>query len=609
MNRRNFFRRLAAIPVLPVLWRQLPIPAQASATLASPSARRVRPSDSSWPNAESWEKLRQGVGGNLVKVESPLAACESASGSASCQEVIKNLRNPYFIGDQAGGTQTSGWVDAWTSAPSAYAVAARNAADVVAAVNFAGENNLRLVVKGGGHSYQGTSNAADSLLIWTRAMNNITVHDTFVAQGCAGSQAPQPAVTVEAGAMWIDTYNAVTTKAGRYVQGGGCATVGVAGLIQSGGFGSFSKKYGMAAAALLEAEVVIADGTLRTANARTNPDLFWAIKGGGGGSLGVVTKLTLRTHELPAFFGGVFANITAGSDAAFRRLIGQFISFYKDSLFNPDWGEIVAFRPDNTLAISMVFQGFDKQQAEKVWRPFFDWVRGSPVGLTIESAPTIVSLPARNFWNAEDPSKNAPGMVFTDDRPGAAETHMWWASNQGEVGFYLHGYESAWLPASLLEKDGQERLMNALFAASRHWKVTLHFNKGLAGAPTDAVAAARDTAMNPAVVDAFALAIIAGSGPPAYPGIPGHEPNLTAARKNADEIDKAMAELRKIVSDAGSYVSESNFFERSWQRSFWGPNYARLREVKAKYDPTGLFFVHHGVGSEEWSADGFTRST
>jgi len=258
------------------------------------------------------------------------------------------------------------------------------------------------------------------------------------------SQAAQPAVTVEAGAMWIDTYNAVTTKAGRYVQGGGCTTVGVAGLIQSGGFGSFSKKYGMAAAALLEAEVVTADGALRTANARTNPDLFWAIKGGGGGSLGVVTKLTLRTHELPAFFGGIIANITATSDAAFRRLIGQFISFYKDSLFNPDWGEIVAFRPDNTLAISMVFQGFDKQQAEKVWQPFFDWVRGSPVGLTIESAPTIVSLPARNFWNAEDLGKKAPGMVFTDDRPGAADTHMWWASNQGEVGhdptglFFVH---------------------------------------------------------------------------------------------------------------------------------------------------------------------------
>ena len=83
------------------------------------------------------------------------------------------------------------------------------------------------------------------------------------------------------------------------MQGGGCMTVGVAGLIQSGGFGSFSKAYGMAAASLLEAEVVTADGAVRIANACTNPDLFWALKGGGGGSLGVVTRLTLRTHELP----------------------------------------------------------------------------------------------------------------------------------------------------------------------------------------------------------------------------------------------------------------------------------------------------------------------
>src|SRR5260221_5578523 len=117
MKRRDFFKRLAATPVLPILWKQLAKPAQASATLASSSARRVHPSDSSWPNAESWEKLRQDVGGNLVKVEPPLAACESAPDSASCQEVIKNLRNPYFIGDQAGGTQTSGLVDAWPQRP------------------------------------------------------------------------------------------------------------------------------------------------------------------------------------------------------------------------------------------------------------------------------------------------------------------------------------------------------------------------------------------------------------------------------------------------------------------------------------------------------------
>jgi Berberine and berberine like len=68
-----------------------------------------------------------------------------------------------------------------------------------------------------------------------------------------------------------------------------------------------------------------------------------------------------------------------------------------------------------------------------------------------------------------------------------------------------------------------------------------------------------------------------------------------------------MAELRKLVPEPASYVSESNFFEKQWQRAFWGQNYQSLSEVKTKYDPDGLFFVHHGVGSEAWSADGFTR--
>jgi FAD/FMN-containing dehydrogenase len=85
-----------------------------------------------------------------------------------------------------------------------------------------------------------------------------------------------------AGVIWLYAYSAVTTEAGKYVQGGGCTTVGVAGLIQSGGFGSFSKHYGTAASSLLEAEVVTADGKIRIASACTNPDLFSALKGGGG---------------------------------------------------------------------------------------------------------------------------------------------------------------------------------------------------------------------------------------------------------------------------------------------------------------------------------------
>src|SRR5881394_254510 len=228
MNRRSLLKGIAMSLVSSVAWRTWPIVAKAKSLLG----RRVRPSDSHWPSASSWEKLSQAVEGNLLRPQALLAPCEAEPNGVACADVMKNLRNPFYLGDQVAGTQVSGWLDAWTPAPSAYAVAARRAGHVAAAVKFAREHNLRLVVKGAGHSYLGTSNAPDSLLVWTRAMNKVTLHDAFVAQNCAGKIAPVPAVSAESGAVWIDLYNAVTTQGGRYVQGGGCADVGVAGLIQ-----------------------------------------------------------------------------------------------------------------------------------------------------------------------------------------------------------------------------------------------------------------------------------------------------------------------------------------------------------------------------------------
>ena len=278
MDRRRLLKIVAGLPFASGLWR-------GASTLAdaSPSPARVRPGDPAWPSEESWDNLNREVSGRLIKVRSPLAACVGASSDTTCAQTFKELKNPYYLGDEVGLTQSLGWVGAWTSEPSVYAVAAKTTADVVATVNFARKNNLRLVVKGGGHSYQGSSNAANSLLIWTRQMNAVTLQDAFVGAGCEGRAEPQPAVSIEAGAIWGHVYNAVMTKAGRYVQGGGCLTVGVAGLVLGGGFGSYSKAYGLAGANLIEAEVVTADGEVRTANACTNPDLFWALKGGGGG--------------------------------------------------------------------------------------------------------------------------------------------------------------------------------------------------------------------------------------------------------------------------------------------------------------------------------------
>ena len=597
LSRRRLLEILAGLPFVSGL-------AQSASAATTQPKTRVRPGDPGWPSDEKWDQLGREVEGRLIKVRSPLAACVGASSDAACAQVFKELKNPYYLGDEVGLTQSLGWVGAWTSEPSVYAVAAETTRDVVAAVNFARKNNLRLVVKGGGHSYQGTSNAADSLLIWTRHMNAIEMHDAFVGAGCAGKSDPQPAVSIEAGAYWRQAYDAVTTKGGRYVQGGGCMTVGVAGLVLGGGFGSFSKAYGMAGASLIEAEIVTADGEVRIANACSNPDLFWALKGGGGG-FGVVTRVTLKTHPLPEFFGGVSATIKATSDDAYRRLIAKTVEFYAQALFNLHWGEQIGFGRGGVVAIAMVFQGLTSRQAADVWRPFFDWVSASPQDFALVSAPRIGALPAQHFW---DPSvlKSLPGLVLADDREGAPADDIFWAGNLEETGAVWSAYQSAWLPASLLEVDQQERLVDALVAAAHH-RVTLHVNKGLAGATPEATASAKDTAMNPAVVDAFALVISGALGQPAYPGVAGHEPDAEAARSQFDAVNRSMNEIRKLLPRVGSYVWETDFFQPNWQDAFWGENYARLRAVKDKYDPEGFFFLHHGVGSEDWSADGFTR--
>lgn len=604
MDRKEFLKRLAAFSVLPVGCSHLgKIPAMGNNKPIS----RIRPGDPGWPSEAIWEKLKREVQGRMIKLKSPLKTCSMNPEGEACAEVFKKMQNPYYISNQPALTQTSGWVDAWTSAPSVYAVEAEETTDVVAAVKFARKHNLRLVVKGGGHSYQGRSCSEDSLLIWTRRMNKVSLHDAFVPQGCADNLDPQPAVSLGSGALWMDAYTAVTTEAGRYIQGGGCTTVGVAGLIQSGGFGSFSKNYGVAAAGLLEAEVVTADGETRIANACINPDLLWALKGGGGGSFGVVTRLTLKTRDLPDYFGGVFGSLKANSNAAFRRLTAHIVDFYQIQLLNRHWGEQIRFGTDNSVGIQMVFQGLSQEQAQAVWQPFMEWVAEEP-NITWERPLQVLALPARRFWDAKF-LKQIPHLIIENYMPKANPGDFFWGGDQGQAGWFLHAYRSLWLPSSLLQKGQQDTLVDALIACSRHWSVSLHFNKGLAGAPEIEREEAKATAMNPTVLDAFALAIVAGESEESHvwPGIPSHEVNLAEARKRATTIGTAMDELVKIVSKPGSYISESDYFETNWQQSFWGSNYSRLAAVKEKYDPQGLFYIHHGVGSEEWSDNGFTR--
>jgi FAD/FMN-containing dehydrogenase len=600
--RRRLLLKLAALT--PVLTCALHAREASGQKTHKGSRARARPGNPDWPSAEQWAQLNRAVGGRLIQPVSPFAGC--GAGQTDCSAALTGIKNPYWIGDQPALTQASGWVDAWTCMPSAYAVAAEGSADVVAAVNFARNHNLRLVVRGGGHGYQGASNAPDSLLIWTRRMNSATVHDDFVARGCSGKQSPQPAVTVGAGALWADAYEMVTTRAGRYVQGGGCRTVGVAGLVQGGGFGSWSKGFGTAAGGLIEAELITTDGVVRVVNECQYPDLFWAIKGGGGGTFGVVTRFTLRTHDLPEYLGAVATSIRADSDGAYRALIAEAMSFYAKNLFNAHWGEKFVFGRQNTLGINMLCQDLSPSQVENIWAPFFAWVRARKE-YSFGGELQVLVVPAQRFWDPAYMNAHLPGVALMDDRAGAPPYHAFWRDNRDESGQSLYAYQSAWLPATLLEPSRQPALVDAIFASSRQWGSEFHFNKGLAGASAKGIAAVRDTSTNPQVLDAFALAIIGANGPPDYPGMPGPGIDVARARNARAQVAKAMGELLKVAPSAGAYVNESDYFQADWQRAFWGTSYPKLLAIKRRYDPEGLFFVHHGVGSEDWSADGFTR--
>ena len=128
MNRRAFLKAIGSAALLPMLPRRL----FADSGPAVSGFRRRRPSDASWPSQADWKRLSDAVGGNLIPVESPISVLSTDPNGAAAKALAANLKNPYFIGEQPGLTQSSGWLDAWASKPSIYAVAVRNANDIAA---------------------------------------------------------------------------------------------------------------------------------------------------------------------------------------------------------------------------------------------------------------------------------------------------------------------------------------------------------------------------------------------------------------------------------------------------------------------------------------------
>jgi FAD/FMN-containing dehydrogenase len=157
-------------------------------------------------------------------------------------------------------------------------------ADVIAGVNFAREHGLALAVRGGGHSIAGLSSIDGGVLLDLSPMRGVYVDPE------------RRLAVVQGGALWGDV-DRETQAFGLVAPGGVVSDTGVAGLTLGGGYGWVRRKYGLSVDALVEAQVVGADGKVRVASADSHPDLFWALRGGGG-NFGVVTSFTFALQPV-----------------------------------------------------------------------------------------------------------------------------------------------------------------------------------------------------------------------------------------------------------------------------------------------------------------------
>jgi FAD/FMN-containing dehydrogenase len=159
--------------------------------------------------------------------------------------------------------------------------------DVRSAIRYTVAHDIAVRARSGGHSYAGYSTLSHGAVLDLRKLNAITVEKT------AGT------ATVGAGAQLIDI-NAELDKTGVTLPAGSCPSVGISGVTLGGGFGLEGRNFGLTCDSLIAAEIVTADGQLRTVTEQSDADLLWALKGGGGGNFGVVTEFTFEVHPVPA---------------------------------------------------------------------------------------------------------------------------------------------------------------------------------------------------------------------------------------------------------------------------------------------------------------------
>ena len=376
-----------------------------------------------------------------------------------------------------------------------------------------------------------------------------------------GNWEGKPVLTVGPGALGHEVL-AFAKSHGKVVVMGTCPTVSLAGgFVQGGGHSILSTAFGLAADEALEFQVVTASGDLVVANERENADLFWALRGGGAGTFGVVTEVTVRARPDAKVGSGTIQFGIGGNESSFRDAVDYFHGLLPGML--ADGRTTVAYRLAETfLAISPVtVYGGTRNDAVKILEPFVQ--RLGDLGIQYASSYS-------ESHNFHDHYVRHFGPIPEGRFPVAS--------------YNLGG---RLLPRDVLADPQKKERFNEVAHRLRRTGVTV---SGMALN----VSGGRD--VDNAVHPAWRTAVVQ-----LQLGTPWNDTNWGGMIEDQRKMTEEVIPMMKMATPgSGAYVNEADFNEPDWRQEFFGSNYQRLLSIKEKWDPDGLFYGLKLVGSEKW---------
>ncbi|KAK3349476.1 FAD binding domain-containing protein [Lasiosphaeria hispida] len=549
----------------------------------SPACKSV-PGSGGWPSLETWTALNQSIGGRLLQPTPPGAVChpdQTSYNPAQCPLVQSSWFTESLHSDDPVSAQWNNWNnDTCLPDPRApcsaagypiYVINATTAEHVKAGIDFARTQNIRLIVKNSGHDFTGRSSAPNSLSIWVHHMKGIKEHKkSFQLRSC-NVTIEGHAITAAAGTQMQETYRA-TALLNRTVVGGNGRTVALGGFITGGGHSILAPHYGMAADQVLEMELVTPMGEVLTANECQNTDLFWAFRGGGGSTFGVLTSITLKTIPSPSVMTLTFQFATSSSSPHAFDAITYFISQFPSLADAGVTGYPIIFNG--------VANGSDGGQT------LASGVIGKVIVLDTHNATDILAKFEPLFAHI---NATWPGFVFFTSTTYHPSFGAWYEENYdpSPVGYgSVMGSRLLDTPA-LAANATATKLALERFSAGGQATVYIVSGKGV----WDAQPRGGSTAVNPAWRRAVVHATASVSFAPL---------NETARAAAISQTNSLTAALRELTPSMGAYVNEASRYEPDWQHTFWGDNYSRLLKIKRAVDPDDVFWCVPCVGNERW---------